>query len=283
MDDPGDELISVLPIHYSMGQFPNIHIHQFPLLTRPLQAPPSATLSGKRITARIKPQVRRLEVHVPADTRPEVWNVERTKELGAARAEDDREKNQESKGKGKEREGEEPRLSEIRMQSEEIPQKGTYMLGIVRDGQLHLHPISQTHQFRPTLTYLDMLSRKNKRSRAGDDSDSDDGPPPDPDEPAPMPVAKKERKPVGESREVQVTARKMEDKGGQMQGGLSVVRREMLQAIRAEEDEEWEDLQFYDVTTNESAESFEGVFCQSRELLECTTDITTFLKEIQGL
>ncbi|KAG5640543.1 hypothetical protein DXG03_008133 [Asterophora parasitica] len=247
MDESDDDIVSVLPIHYSTGHFPDIQIHQFPLLTRPLQAPPSAVLSGKRITARIKPQVRRLEVHVPADTRPEVWNAERTKELGAARADDDREKNQEPKGK--EREGEEPRLSEIRMQSEEVPQKGTYMLGIVRNGQLHLHPISQTHQFRPTLTYLDMLTRKNKKSRTGDDSDSDDGPPPDPDEPAPMPVVKKERKPAGESREVQVTARKADDRsGGQLQGGLSVVRREMLQAIRNEEDEDWEDLQFHDVT-----------------------------------
>lgn len=132
MDDFEDELVSVLPIHYSNGHAPNIQIHQFPLLTRPLQAPPSAILSGKRIAARIKPQVRRLEVHVPADARPEVWNVERTKELGAARAEDDREKNQELKGK--EREGEEARLSDIRMRSEDIPQRGVHILGIVRDG-----------------------------------------------------------------------------------------------------------------------------------------------------
>jgi len=132
MDDSDDEIISVLPIHYSTGHSPDIQIHQFPLLTRPLQVPPSAASSGKRITARIKPQVRRLEVHVPADTRPEVWNVERTKELGAAQVEDDREKNQEPKGK--KREGEEPRLSEIRMQSEEVPQRGNYMLGVVRDG-----------------------------------------------------------------------------------------------------------------------------------------------------
>ncbi|KAG6832467.1 hypothetical protein H0H92_001513 [Tricholoma furcatifolium] len=261
MEDQDDELISVLPIHYSTGQLPHIHIHQFPLLTRPLQAPPSAVLSGKRITARIKPQVRRLEVHVPADTRAEVWNVERSKELGTARADDDREKNQETKDK--EREGEEHRLGEIRMQSEEISQKGTYMLGIVRD---------------------DALSRKNRRNRPGDESDSDEGPPPDPDEPAPAPAPKKEKKPAGESREVHVTARKTEDKGGgQIQGGLSIVRREMLQAIRAEEDEEWEDLQFHDVTTHESAEALEGVFCQSEESLDCKTDITTFLKKIQGL
>ncbi|KII93234.1 hypothetical protein PLICRDRAFT_100887 [Plicaturopsis crispa FD-325 SS-3] len=284
MDDDEDPIVSVLPIRYSNTLAPHVQIHQFPLLTRPLQAPPSATLSGKRIRARIKPGVRRIEVHVPADTRPEVWNVERGKELGAARVEDDREKNQDL-GKAKQREGEEPRLAEVRMRSEEIPQKGTHMLGIVRDGQLHLHPISETHQLRPTLTYLDILSRKNKRSRgggAGSDSDSDDGPPPDPDEPAPAPVAKKEKKAAGEAKEVQVSARKIDDKAG-MQQGLSSVRREILQAIRSEEDENWQDLEFCDGETEESGVSFESVFSKNEEPLDCTTELTTFLKDIRGL
>ena len=115
-------------------------------------------------------------------------------------------------------------------------------------GQLHLHPISQVHQLRPSLTYLDVQSRKQKHSRGGDDSESDDGPPPDPDEPVPAPVTKKEKKPAGEMREVQLTARKVDDKGaGQVQGAISVVRREMLQAIRVEEDESWEDLRYCDM------------------------------------
>lgn len=133
--DEEDELVTVLPIHYSDSLSPNVQILQYPLLTRPLEVPPHAADSGKKIKARLKPGVRRLEVHVPVDTRPEVWNKERAIELGAARAEDDKEKNQEPTGKLKQREGEEPRLTEIRMRSEEIPQTGVYMLGIVRDGE----------------------------------------------------------------------------------------------------------------------------------------------------
>lgn len=127
-----DEVVGVMPIHYTNTLTPNILVLQFPLLTRPLEAPPSAAASGKRIKARIKPNVRKLEVHVPADTRPEVWNRERAAILGAARLEDDKEKNQESKVK--QREGEQPRLSEVRMSSEVIPHAGTYMLGVVRNG-----------------------------------------------------------------------------------------------------------------------------------------------------
>ena len=99
------------------------------------------------------------------------------------------------------------------------------------------------------MSYLDVLSRKNRRRGVDSDSDSDDGPPPDPDEPAPAPVPKKEKKSTsGETREIQVSARKADDKGGLAQ--LSAVRREMLAAIRAEEDEEWAPLQFSDVTVS---------------------------------
>ncbi len=133
-----DEPVAVLPIHYSNALDGNIHLHQFPLLTRPLQVPPSAAASGKRIRARLKPGAHRLEIHVPVDTRTEVWNGERSKELGVARDVDDREKNQQqstSTSKGKQREVEDPRLSEIRMRSEQVPRTGAYVLGVVREGK----------------------------------------------------------------------------------------------------------------------------------------------------
>lgn len=125
-------------------------------------------------------------------------------------------------------------------------------------GHLHIHPISQTHQLRPTLTYLDVISRKSRRSRgvngAEGDSDSDDGPPPDPDDPTPAaPVVRKEKRPMPESKEVQVTAKKTsEDKTGtqQFQGGLSQVRREMLMMIRQENEEPWEELDYCDGEVN---------------------------------
>ncbi|KAF5374783.1 hypothetical protein D9758_000141 [Tetrapyrgos nigripes] len=275
-----DQVVSSLPIHYS-NRLP-LQIHQFPLLSRPLQIPPSAAASGKRISARIKPGVRRLEVHVPADTRPDVWNSERGKEYGAGQREDDREKNQERKGK--ERAGEEPRLTDVRLRSEEIPIQGVQMLGIVRDGELHLHPVSQIHQFRPTLTYLDILSRKTKRRGADSDSDSDNGPPPDPDDPVPVAAPKKkEKKAAGPSREVHASAKKaVDDQTGNL-AQLSTVRREMLAAIRTEEDESWEDLGYFDVTTLEAEEAFEKLFSQNSEELDCKSDITQFLKDIRGL
>ena len=118
------------------------------------------------------------------------------------------------------------------------------------EGHLHLHPISQTHQFRPTLTYMDVFHRKNRRRANGDDdSDSDDGPPPDPDDPNPPAQVKKEPKAAGEAKEVTVSLRKTDDKGMGAQSsssGMSAVRREMMQAIREEEDEPWQELKYCD-------------------------------------
>lgn len=172
-------------------------------------------------------------------------------------------------------------------------------------GVLHLHPISETYQFRPTLTHIDVLNRKNKRSRGGADSDndSDDGPPPDPDEPTPNspPKEKKEKKKVGESKEVQVSVRKVtDDKGMSLGGGLTAVRRDMLMAIRAEEDEKWEDYEYHDEEVGasvvlmtvqeltvgqagESLEAFDSVLSKNEDILECKTDITQMLKSIHGL
>lgn len=277
-----DELVAVLPIHFTNALVPNVQLHQFPLLNRPLQVPPSAQMSGKRITARIKPGIRRIELHIPADTRPEVWSSNKSRDLGAARIEDDVEKKQERKGL---KEGEEPRLGEIRLQSEQLPQRGVQMLGIIRNGKLNLHPIRETHQFRPTLTYLDILSRRNRHGQqGGSDSESDDGPPPDPDDPSLVQVPKKEKKSTGPGKEVQVSARKSDDKSATSAlGGLSTVRRDMLRIIRSEEDEEWEELRFFDVAENESAEAFESVLSKSTEFLVSRGDITQFLEGIEGL
>ena len=118
-----------------------------------------------------------------------------------------------------------------------------------------MHPISETHQLRPTLTYIDVLSRKAKRHKGGggSDDDSDDGPPPDPDEPQQAPAHRKEKKPVGEAKEVQISVRKtVDDRGIPTGGGVTSTRREMLLAIRAEEDEQWEDYTFHDGEVSDS-------------------------------
>ena len=93
---------------------------------------------------------------------------------------------------------------------------------------------------------MDHLSRK-KGGRGGDDSGSeDDGPPQDPDEAA-ADLIKKE-KPEPQAKEVQVSVRKSMPDEKNVLGGLSVQRRDLLSHIRAEEDDPWEELVYYDGT-----------------------------------
>ncbi|KAG8831917.1 hypothetical protein FRC17_002361 [Serendipita sp. 399] len=123
--DGDDPVVSVIPIQLSSVLDPNLQLHQYPLSSRPLAVPPSARDAGKAITARIKPMAERIEVHVPFDTREEVWNQRRGFEYGDARREED--------GK-KPSSREEHRLEELRLRSEKVPHRGTYMIGLLRGG-----------------------------------------------------------------------------------------------------------------------------------------------------
>ncbi|CUA73926.1 hypothetical protein RSOLAG22IIIB_01447 [Rhizoctonia solani] len=288
--DENDTIETTLPIYLSSSLNQNLHIFQYPLLSRPLEVPPSAALTGKRIKARHKPKAGRYEVHVPNDTREEVWNVERGRELGQARADEDAEEagtgEESTKSKKRdyereEREKEERRLGEVRLRSEKLESTSVYMLGVVRDGKLYLHPVHDVLQLRPSLTYLDAMSKKQKRAR-GEDSD-DEGPPPDPDEPVPPPTAPKEKKKV-ESKEVLVTARKADDKSGtQTIGGLSAIRREMLNLIREEQEEQWENLDYKGIQTRQSTEWLDEIFNTNSEDMQCTTSASEMLSSISGL
>lgn len=228
-------------------------------------------------------------MHVPADTRADVWNPDRARELGAARGEEDNDENYgvaaaatTSKSKIKE----DPparKLAEIRMRSEPTADRAVYMLAVVRDGELHLHPVSRTLQFRPTMSYLDVLARKTKPRRHGADSDSDDGPPPDPDEPPPPPTAKAKSKAAPEAREVQLSVKKAnDDKMAQALGGLTQVRKDMLIKLREEAEETWEDWDYRDSDTQQAHESLDKIVSQSREPLKCDTTTSKFYRDVPG-
>jgi DNA-directed RNA polymerase III subunit RPC5 len=142
MDLP-DPVVARIPIHYTNHLKQSLHLYQYPLQSRPLEVPPTASAAGKVIKARYKPHVRRVEIAVPVDVRPDVWNRDRAIAYGEGRAEEDREDvglGDSGKGKGKQREGDvaEERLSEVRLRGEKVPSQGDYMVGIMRDGQFLL-------------------------------------------------------------------------------------------------------------------------------------------------
>lgn len=254
--DVDDPVVSVIPIQLSSGLDPHLQLHQYPLLTRPLVVPPSASRAGKTISARRKPVADRLEIHVPFDTREEVWNARRGLEYGDARSEEDGKKSSAR---------EERRLEELRLQSERVTHRGIYMLGVWRGDRLHLHPISATYKFRPHLGYIDVLSQKTRRKSA-DDEESEEDPGVEDDKNARPKKGKKD------TREVHMVARKTD---GTYSSSMSDTRREMLRAIGAEESEGWVPIKYYD--EDASAKLLDQIVVPNDTLLECTSTLASML------
>ena len=131
-----------------------------------------------------------MEVEIPGDAGPDVWRDDRARDLGfvtdvnATNGMEDveggygfggrgteKEKEKEKKKKEKKRK-EEKWGDKVRLRSEVVPGATGYYSGVIRDGEpesllkfgirlmndigaLHLHPISQLHQLRTSLSYLD--------------------------------------------------------------------------------------------------------------------------------
>jgi DNA-directed RNA polymerase-3 subunit RPC5 len=129
--DDDDEIAHTLPIFISHALDPSIHLFQYPLNHRPVAVSQYAKEHGEVITARMKEQVRRLEIEIPVDQRGEVWNEERAETFGFA--EEDEKEKKKSKGKSKEQEkivwG-----TKMRLRGEEVPGVTGYWSGIVHDG-----------------------------------------------------------------------------------------------------------------------------------------------------
>lgn len=141
---------------------------------------------------------------------------------------------------------------------------------------------------------MDHLSKK-KGVRGGDDSGSEDGgPPQDPDDVA-AEVIKKE-KPGPQAKEVQVSVRKSMPDEKNILGGLSIQRRDLLAHIRAEEEDPWDELVYYDVVvwtgllaarlglfvdaviqSHESREALESLLSKEERELQTSDNMSMFI------
>ena len=110
---------------------------------------------------------------------------------------------------------------------------GTWMRVDRGVGEMHLHPISETYQFRPTMTYLDLLSRKTAPT-VGDEEEEEEE----------VPAAKPAGAAHTTAKEIVVSAR--DATAGASVGGLSALRRELISTLRKEQDEKWVDLEWHE-------------------------------------
>jgi len=236
MDDP---VVASLPVYLSTALVPNLQLYQYPLLQQTLQVPPSANAF---------------------DTRDDVWNKKQGREYGQYRAEED---GQKATSK------EEKRLDDLRLKSERIREGAAYMVGVIRNNQLHLHRVSATYKYRPNLTYVDLHSQKTKRRRGEEEGTLSD----EAEEEEIQEAKPRNGKALGEAKEVMVSARKTGE--SKFPTGMSDMRRELLRNMRAEELEPWVSLKYQDETN--SYPLFESLMAKKDTRLECTSSMAGML------
>ncbi|ORY26612.1 Sin-like protein conserved region-domain-containing protein [Naematelia encephala] len=174
-DEEPDEVIAQLPIYLSPAIFPNLHLFQYPLHHTDFGVTEWASARGKTVSARMKEAVGRIEVEVPIKTETNVWRDERARELGYVtdvNAVNGSNGDIEGGKRGRKKDTLPKWGDKMRLKGEVVPEATGYYSGIIRDGALHLHPISTVSQFRTSMTYLDEFhSHENPKSQGGDDDD----------------------------------------------------------------------------------------------------------------
>ncbi len=148
------EPVVSLPVYVSASVPPSsrLELFQYPLYARgrPLPVPATAAQRGQRVTSRWRPHANRVEMEIPLDMRETVYNHDRGMEWA---------ENSASMGviptpgeptvKQEDRAMDAPsRFDRMRLESHAVPNATHYMVGTVRDGELHLVPLNAVLQLR---------------------------------------------------------------------------------------------------------------------------------------
>ncbi|KAJ9107882.1 hypothetical protein QFC19_002625 [Naganishia cerealis] len=241
-EDEDDEIAYTLPVYMNQSLAPALNLFQYPLHHRPPQVSEWAKSQGQDVTARMKEVADRLELEIPIDMRPQVWDEERAETLGFSR--DD------PKKKGKARAGEDSWGNKTRLRTESVPEVTGYWAGVVHDGALHLHPVSRIQQLRPALGYLDAVeavARAEKeravRQANGEEEEDDDD---EPEGKASKPKAKKEAEvktiqlAMAQAPEETIQLRRGSKMGtGGTVGTTTQIRNKLVKAIAVEATDTW--------------------------------------------
>ena len=144
-----------------------LHIFQFPVhpAARGLTSTPRAT--------RIKPNAGVIEIDMPVDTKRPVYDTQRGMELGCSMAGKRYMDYAGDGGSGRSC----PQFDTLTLCSTRVPQHACYAAGYIKNGQLHLTPVANTLQFRPSLKYLDRIDDLERAShKAALDDEASDNP-----------------------------------------------------------------------------------------------------------
>lgn len=144
------DLIASLPVYLStsLPSTSSIHVFQYPIFNKenPLPVPSQARSAGLNETIRWRPKANRIEIELPIDDRPSVYDSEKGRKFGKGakiekeigneiKVKKEKEKERGRNGMMEEEKKESNKLRKTRLESNEIPHTTGYMIGIIRDGE----------------------------------------------------------------------------------------------------------------------------------------------------
>ncbi|PWN40362.1 hypothetical protein IE81DRAFT_331697 [Ceraceosorus guamensis] len=280
-------LLASLPVYLSssLPASSRLSLFQYPTYPRgqPLPIPDSARSRGLSEAARWRPKANRVEVELPLDLRPVVYNMDKGQNMAMGAEHGGTFGKDSSAGSSAmgddqrrvkvKREKEEPakikRLERTRLESSLVPNQTKYMVGVIRDGALHLTPLDSVLQLRPSMHYLDGLdvqARKEAKADRGEEDDSGGeggggaaGAAGKGNGSASAAAAKRSI--------VNVTSRSGED-----------TKQNIMRTQHEAEAESWIELAWKTEETSEAQKVFESqLFASTKTPLQCTTKMREFL------
>lgn len=306
------ELLASLPVYMSnsLPSSSTLQVFQYPTYPKghPLPFPQSARERGLQAAMRTRPRAKRVEVELPLDLRPPVYNADRGEEFGegATAAGPIEPGPKGTNGPSSAMKGSEKRvkseftgfqsisssdssnrkkLERTRLESLLMPHQTKYMLGVIRDKAVHLTPVDSVHQLRPSMHYIDALEALKRQqdkaleeqNRAEDEDDEDARPN------GAGSNAQKARKAqslnVSFRNDGSSSSANRQGAGGGGAGGDS--RDYLMQAEREAESEKWISLDWkMDEKSDEARKTFDShLFAVDKTTrLQCKTKPREYLK-----
>ncbi|KAL7320917.1 hypothetical protein PS15m_000754 [Mucor circinelloides] len=266
-EEEQDEILAEYPIYLTTELSKYLYMFQYPMRSTPFTSKtgPSA--------ARLKPRSKKVELDLPLDTRSTHYSTERGEDFAMGlndktikTAYDRRmEEHEEELSMGhsyKAPKKEEELLDKMTMTSIDVPSQTKYVIGVIRDEELHLTPINTTIQLRPGFKYIDKIDEKwkaaNKRIQD---------------------VEKLEEKKRGTdpntAQTLQVSVKNTEREGNMRKNLYSM-------AVRNAEEEDWQPIVYYDENSLQAEKVSEKLYATSKEPLNCITTNADYLDQLSG-
>ncbi|KAI8579221.1 hypothetical protein K450DRAFT_243346 [Umbelopsis ramanniana AG] len=253
-DEEEDEILHEIPVYLSTKLAQNLYLFQYPLRVLPF-APGTGPAA-----ARIKPKSQLIEVDLPIDTRAPTYDKGRGDDFASGvtgekfRTVFDQEDEDDYSGRPKKR----TLLDKQTLGSTLIPTKTKYLVGVLKDKELHVTPLTNTVQMRPTLSYIDKSDEKERASAKRAQQEE---------------TKEEQSKSAGKAQTVQMSVINAENE--------STPRKNMYSmATRNADDEEWVKLEYFDETTVAADAMYGDLFATNKESLVPTSTSESYADSI---